>query len=66
MVMQVASMVSAMRQEALSAQVGAKLMNMAKESVEMDEAALLQLLEAAQALELSLNPNLGTKVDIRC
>ena len=65
MVTGIAKVASSLKQWQLSLEVGARLMNTAKESSEIQGEGLLKLLESAEMVEKAVAPHLGTNIDIR-
>lgn len=61
----ITSTAMSLQQYSLEAEVGARLGKMAKESIEAEGAALIELLDSAKQMELAVNPHLGSTVDLR-
>lgn len=61
----ITSTAMSLSQHQLELEVGARLVKTAKESVEVQGEAILSLLESAKLMELSVNPHLGSLVDLR-
>lgn len=64
MVTSIASIASSLKQQQLGMEVGVRLLQHAKNTSEAQGEALLKLLESAKVTELSLDPHLGTKIDV--
>lgn len=60
--MDIAALSMSLAQVDLSAKVGMKVMGLMKEQVEMSGQSLIQDL---QQMELSVNPNVGSQIDIK-
>ena len=66
MVTSIATLACNMKQQQLGLEIGAKLMKTAKDSMDVSAENLDKLLDqSAKAMELSVNPDLGSKVDVR-
>ena len=63
-VMDTAALASALSEQRLRLEVGIRLAVMAKAVMEDQAAALVKLLESAKALELSVQPHLGSILDV--
>jgi hypothetical protein len=63
-VMDIAAVASALSEQRLRLEVGTRLAVMAKDVMEDQAAALVKLLESAKALELSVQPHLGSILDV--
>ncbi|MDI9485978.1 MAG: YjfB family protein [Bacillota bacterium] len=64
MVMNIASLASSLKAQELQLAVGTRLVGMAKDAMEVQAGDLLKLLESAKVLELSVNPHLGSILDV--
>lgn len=64
MVMNIASLASSLKAQELQLAVGTRLVGMAKNAMEVQAGDLLKLLESAKVLELSVNPHLGSILDV--
>lgn len=62
--MDIAAVASALSEQRLRLEVGTRLAVMAKDVMEDQAAALVKLLESAKALELSVQPHLGSILDV--
>jgi hypothetical protein len=63
-VMDIAAVASALSEQRLRLEVGTRVAVMAKDVMEDQAAALVKLLESAKALELSVQPHLGSILDV--
>lgn len=64
--MDIAALASVMKHSAIQQQVSLSVMKIAMDAAKGQAVDLTQMLEqATKAMELSVNPNLGGKVDIR-
>lgn len=63
-VMDIALVASALSEQRLRLEVGTRVAVMAKDVMEDQAAALVKLLESAKALELSVQPHLGSILDV--
>lgn len=61
----ITSTAMSLSQYQLDLEVGARLAKTAKESAEVQGEAILELLESAKLIELSVNPHLGSLIDLR-
>jgi hypothetical protein len=64
MVMNIASLASSLKAQEIGLEVGARLTGMAKDVMEDQGDALLKLMDSASAMELSVNPHLGSLLDV--
>ena len=62
--MDIAAVASALSEQRLRLEVGTRVAVMAKAVMEDQAAALVKLLESAKALELSVQPHLGSILDV--
>lgn len=62
--MDIAAVASALSEQRLRLEVGTRVAVMAKDVMEDQAAALVKLLESAKALELSVQPHLGSILDV--
>lgn len=62
--MDIALVASALSEQRLRLEVGTRVAVMAKDVMEDQAAALVKLLESAKALELSVQPHLGSILDV--
>jgi len=65
LVTSIAALASALKQQQLGLEVGTRLLKTATDSFEDQGDALVKLLESTKAIELELNPHLGSTIDIR-
>jgi hypothetical protein len=61
----IASSSSSLKQYAIGLEISARLMKTAKDAVEDQGEGLMKLLESVKMIELSVNPDLGSNIDIR-
>ncbi|NLL42347.1 MAG: putative motility protein [Firmicutes bacterium] len=64
MVMNIASLASSLKAQEIRLAVGTRLAGMAKDVMEEQGADLLKLIESAKQMELSVNPHLGSLLDV--
>lgn len=64
MVMNVATLATSLKAQELGLEVGIRMMGMAKDALEDQGDALAKLMESTKVLELSVNPHLGSKLDV--
>jgi hypothetical protein len=62
--MDIAAVASALSEQRVRLEVGTRVAVMAKDVMEDQAAALVKLLESAKALELSVQPHLGSILDV--
>lgn len=62
--MDIAAVASALSEQRLRLEAGTRVAVMAKDVMEDQAAALVKLLESAKALELSVQPHLGSILDV--
>lgn len=65
MVMNVASMASAIKQQQLGIEIGARLAKTAKDQMEVEGDALLKLLDSSELMNAALQTGVGTVIDIQ-
>lgn len=65
MVTNIAAVASSLKQQQIGLEIGARLMRTVKDAAEDQGEALLKLLESTKVAELSVNPELGSNVDVR-
>lgn len=65
MVTNIAAVASSLKQQQIGLEIGARLMRTVKDAAEDQGEALLKLLESTKVAELSVNPDLGSNVDVR-
>lgn len=65
MIDNITSTAMSLQQGRLELEIGSRLAKTAKESIEAQGAALIDLLESAKLIELSVNPHLGSAVDLK-
>ncbi len=65
MITSISSSASSLKQYAIGLEISARLMKTAKDAVEDQGEGLMKLLESVKMIELSVNPDLGSNIDIR-
>lgn len=65
MITSISSLASSLKKYEIGAEVSARLMKTAKDAVEDQGEALMKLLDSTKMIELSVNPELGSNIDIR-
>ena len=65
MITSISSLASSLKQYEIGVEVSARLMKTAKDAVEDQGEALMKLLDSTKMIELSVNPELGSNIDIR-
>ena len=63
--MDIAAVATSLKQHELELEVGTRLAKTAKDAMEAEGAALLELLDSVKMMELSVNPNLGSLLDVK-
>lgn len=64
MVINIATMASSLKAQQIGLEVGARMMGMAKDMIEGQGDAVLKLMESVKAIELAVNPHLGSNLDV--
>lgn len=64
MIDSITSTAMSLQQYRIELEIGARLAKTAKESIEAQGAALIDLLDSAKMMELSVNPHLGAGIDV--
>lgn len=65
MLTSIASTATSLSQYRLGLEVGARLAKSAKDAIEAEGAAILELLESTKIMELALDPHLGSLLDVK-
>lgn len=65
MITSISSSAGSLKQYAIGLEISARLMKTAKDAVEDQGEGLMKLLESVKMIELSVNPDLGSNIDIR-
>ena len=65
MITSISSLASSLKQYEIGVEVSARLMKTAKDAVEDQGEALMKVLDSTKMIELSVNPELGSNIDIR-
>lgn len=63
--MNIASVASSLKAQQISLEIGTRLVGMAKDAVEIQGESLVKLLNSVKELELSVNPHLGSNLDVQ-
>ncbi|NLL47211.1 MAG: putative motility protein [Firmicutes bacterium] len=63
--MDVAALASTLKSQEIALEVGTRLTAMAKDVMEDQGASLVRLMESTKVMELSVNPHLGSNLDVR-
>lgn len=64
MVMNVATLATSLKAQELGLEVGIRMIGMAQDALEDQGDALAKLMESTKVLELSVNPHLGSNLDV--
>lgn len=64
MVTSIAALACNLKQQQLGVEVGTKLLKTAMDAVDVNSENLDVLLQSAKALELSVNPHVGSQIDV--
>jgi len=63
--MDIVALASALKAQEIGLEVSSRVTAMAKDVMEDQGASLVKLLESTKAMELSVHPHLGSKLDVR-